>query len=272
MMEVIEIELQEHPELLTELEEFVVSQGVAEKIAFLADITPPYLAYNRAFALLEKGELKGGMVLAQNFASTIWVLAAEQATELMTLYHAAEQIAPEGAFFLTEKEFQLMESCTSLEIDEIVLQMQRDSSVQLADQSKFVEAHPEFEAGAGWNLEQVGEEELDRLDAFYQQYYYHAWHRDSFFLGPIYWIRQDDEIIAVASCQSKYQEQIMIGNIFVRPEARGRGLGEAIVVQLIRDLEAQGVRVGLFVDEINQRAIGLYRKLGFGVFQRRIFI
>lgn len=259
-MEIIEVT--GNQDVISQLETLLVKQGVKEKIAFLADITAPYDKYNRIFVLLEGGVPIGGMVLALNFASPIWLLVGDDPNVLIDLYLEAREINPRGKFFLTEREYQLMKTKYPQPIEEVVLQMQRDSQVLM----------PEVNEELDLVIEQVGLEDLDQLDAFYQTHYYHAWHRDSFHLGPVFWIRCGGKIIAVASCQSKYQDQNMIGNIFVLPEERGQGLGQAIVVKLISVLEKRGTYVGLFVDEDNKKAIGLYQKLGFTVFQRRVFI
>lgn len=256
------IEITGKQTVISQLETLLVRQGVKEKIAFLADIIAPYNKYNRIFALLEGEVLIGGMVLALNFASPIWLLAADDPEALMHLYLRAKEIEPEGMFFLTAREYQQMETKHSFHIEEVLLQMQRDPQVLM----------PVVNEELGLVIEQVDPEDLDQLDAFYQTHYYHAWHRDSFHLGPIFWIRREGKIIAVASCQSRYQDQIMIGNIFVLPEERGLGLGQAIVVKLTSALERKGIQVGLFVDEENEKAIGLYQKLGFAIFQRRIFV
>ncbi|HVL49267.1 MAG TPA: GNAT family N-acetyltransferase [Candidatus Thermoplasmatota archaeon] len=52
-----------------------------------------------------------------------------------------------------------------------------------------------------------------------------------------------------------------IGNVVVAPEARGRGLGEALVADAVRALEAAGVAtVGLYSVP---KAVALYARLGF---------
>jgi ribosomal-protein-alanine N-acetyltransferase len=55
-----------------------------------------------------------------------------------------------------------------------------------------------------------------------------------------------------------------VKDIAVRPAARGRGVGEALLERALASLVGQGVRsVKLEVRESNDAAIGLYEKFGF---------
>jgi ribosomal-protein-alanine N-acetyltransferase len=64
--------------------------------------------------------------------------------------------------------------------------------------------------------------------------------------------------------------EVQINNIAVRPEYRGKGLGEALLrrtLDLARSLGGQYVVLEVRVS--NQAAVGLYRKLGFAEIGRR---
>ena len=64
-------------------------------------------------------------------------------------------------------------------------------------------------------------------------------------------------------------EQGHLINIAVHPNLRGRGLGEALLLRVLREAVAQGARVvHLEVREENAPAIALYRKHGFEVLGR----
>lgn len=54
-----------------------------------------------------------------------------------------------------------------------------------------------------------------------------------------------------------------INGLGVVPDSRGRGYGREIVVKVIRDV-GPGIPVGLEVDSVNEAALSLYKKLGFG--------
>ncbi len=69
-----------------------------------------------------------------------------------------------------------------------------------------------------------------------------------------------------------------IGNVYTRPDCRGRGYAKAITVAITRTLQNQGfTTIILSVDQTNSAACTLYQKLGFeihcpfveGVAQRR---
>ncbi|WBU55444.1 GNAT family N-acetyltransferase [Paracoccus sediminicola] len=53
-------------------------------------------------------------------------------------------------------------------------------------------------------------------------------------------------------------------SVFVAPDARGQGLGDAILARLIRDAGAAGMtRMGLHVGQNNLAALALYARAGF---------
>jgi GNAT superfamily N-acetyltransferase len=56
----------------------------------------------------------------------------------------------------------------------------------------------------------------------------------------------------------------LLDELFLRKELRGKGLGGALIAELVRSLRAQGVRrLRLEVDERHPEAASLYRRLGF---------
>jgi len=66
------------------------------------------------------------------------------------------------------------------------------------------------------------------------------------------------------------RDEVQINNIAVRPDARGQGLGEALLrrtLDLVREMG--GAYVILEVRVSNQAAVGLYLKLGFAEIGRR---
>lgn len=90
-----------------------------------------------------------------------------------------------------------------------------------------------------------------------------------------------DEIIAEMHCHSpepKILRHVMSDlTIAVHPAFQGRGLGKKIFTQLL-DIITTGrpdiLRVELYTQESNARAIALYKKLGFaaeGRFEKRVY-
>ncbi|MEZ4636323.1 MAG: GNAT family N-acetyltransferase [Caldilineaceae bacterium] len=57
-----------------------------------------------------------------------------------------------------------------------------------------------------------------------------------------------------------------IGNIYTRPDSRGRGHAKAITAAIVSALQADGVHtIVLNVDQRNEKAQALYQKLGFTI-------
>jgi len=65
-------------------------------------------------------------------------------------------------------------------------------------------------------------------------------------------------------------DEVQINNIALRPDLRGKGLGEALLRRTLGLVRAMGgAMVILEVRVSNQAAVGLYRKLGFAEIGRR---
>lgn len=69
------------------------------------------------------------------------------------------------------------------------------------------------------------------------------------------------DIVSAALTNAETTDQAMIGGVFTRPDARGRGLSQAVMSALCADLLAEGRQPVLYW--INPIAGGIYRKLGF---------
>lgn len=71
------------------------------------------------------------------------------------------------------------------------------------------------------------------------------------------------------SCWTKVHRDVdpPMGEIYiisVDPKFHGRGLGRALTVAGLEHLSEDGLSVGmLYVDRVNEAAVGLYRSLGF---------
>ena len=65
-------------------------------------------------------------------------------------------------------------------------------------------------------------------------------------------------------------DEAEIGNVCVKPELRGKGIGSALLKALIDTLEAKGVEnIFLEVEDTNEPAISLYGKYGFMKYNMR---
>ena len=59
---------------------------------------------------------------------------------------------------------------------------------------------------------------------------------------------------------------VHLGPLAVDPDRHGEGLGQAMIGEALKHLEAEGVlRVELMAEADNVRGLGFYRKLGFEV-------
>ena len=83
---------------------------------------------------------------------------------------------------------------------------------------------------------------------------------------PFFGVWEGDELISVAGIHilSEWADVAAVGNIFTRPDQRGRGLGTRATAALIQDLLDSGFEtIVLNVSTENQAAIRCYEKLGF---------
>lgn len=61
----------------------------------------------------------------------------------------------------------------------------------------------------------------------------------------------------------QHDDHIEIRNIVIAPDAQGRGIGSALIGDIIARADARQVDVLLRVHKVNPRAHALYRRLGF---------
>jgi ribosomal protein S18 acetylase RimI-like enzyme len=79
-------------------------------------------------------------------------------------------------------------------------------------------------------------------------------------------IRQDGELAAVAGVHvfSKNEGVAAVGNVFTRPDCRGRGLAQTVTSAVVQALLDAGIQtIGLNVESANLPAIRAYERIGF---------
>lgn len=79
-------------------------------------------------------------------------------------------------------------------------------------------------------------------------------------------IRRDGELVAAAGVQvvSCNEGVAAVGNIFTRPEFRGRGLAQVVTSAVVAALRAVGIpEIGLNVVDSNTAAVRAYERIGF---------
>lgn len=79
-------------------------------------------------------------------------------------------------------------------------------------------------------------------------------------------IRRDGELVAVAGVQvqSRNEGVAAVGNIFTRPDCRGRGLAQIVTSAVVIAAREVGIQtIGLNVENTNAVAIRVYERVGF---------
>ena len=81
-------------------------------------------------------------------------------------------------------------------------------------------------------------------------------------------IEEDGEVAGYAMTAMGYSTEyggisVMLEDLYLRPEYRGRGLGSAFLLYLQDSLRGRAVRLRLEAEPSNTRAIEVYRRCGF---------
>jgi ribosomal protein S18 acetylase RimI-like enzyme len=88
--------------------------------------------------------------------------------------------------------------------------------------------------------------------------------------GGDFWIYERDGAIVgfyrAARLPGRAAHVVHLGPLAIDPDRHGEGLGQAMIGEALRRLEAEGVlRVELMAEADNVRGLGFYRKLGFEI-------
>jgi len=109
---------------------------------------------------------------------------------------------------------------------------------------------------------------FDELEAFYIENYPNGWlNRQMLETGMYRIIRNNGKIVAGGGVHilSVRQRVASLGNIAVKTDERGKGLGLSLINGVCKQLLEYTDFVGLNVDQNNYAAIACYKKLGFSV-------
>ena len=92
------------------------------------------------------------------------------------------------------------------------------------------------------------------------------WESKTHSYGGYYGIRQDGRLVAMAGTRLRPSESLTeVSGVCTEPAARGRGYARKLMIRVMRDLVARGETPFLHCYSSNEKAIALYRTLGFAV-------
>lgn len=119
----------------------------------------------------------------------------------------------------------------------------------------FASTRDEELAAVGWNDEQIEtflHGQFEAQDRFYREHYE----------GTTYAVVECEGEAAGRLYLARWPEEIRIMDIALLPAWRGRGIGTALLGEVIEEAEREGKRVSIHV-EFNNPARRLYERLGF---------
>jgi RimJ/RimL family protein N-acetyltransferase len=127
---------------------------------------------------------------------------------------------------------------------------------------------PEEPSRSPGRVVSLGPQDQPEVEAFYAEAYPGNWFEATMLETGCYRGWRGPEGLQSVSGVHVYAPGLgvaALGNIATAPEARGRGLARRVTGSLCRDLQGQGIRVGLNVAAENAAAIACYEGLGFRI-------
>ncbi len=82
----------------------------------------------------------------------------------------------------------------------------------------------------------------------------------------------DNKLVSIACRYIALPEIWVIGDVYTHPDYRGRGYAKIVTSAITRDAVNSGAKALLHVEENNNIAISVYRKLGYRVVARKAWI
>ena len=87
-----------------------------------------------------------------------------------------------------------------------------------------------------------------------------------------YGCHHNDKLVSIAGAYARLPEVWVIGDVYTLPEYRGRGYGTSVTAAVTRIAVESGATALLHVDETNEPALRIYRKLGYKTKRRRLWL
>ncbi|MFW9991876.1 MAG: GNAT family N-acetyltransferase [Candidatus Odinarchaeota archaeon] len=112
-------------------------------------------------------------------------------------------------------------------------------------------------------LKKYQSENFELVDTFYKSINQYPWNPVQLESGFYHYIEIDGRMVAGGGMHLETPRLVQLGNIYVLPDYRGRGLGRTLVSSITHEVLKQKEMATLFVVRDNVAAISLYQKLGY---------
>lgn len=235
-----------------ELESFL-RRDTPLNIYGLGDLDEPFFRHTQWFGLRDSSGLKAAALLYTGLSEpTLLALTLDPASRMPELLEGLLPRLPRKLYaHLSPGLAQVMARAFRLKPGGMHLKMALRQPERLAGVG-CAEAQPVADA-----------EELLR---FYDEAYPGHWFSpETLRVGPYHGIRRGGRLVAAGGVHvhSPRYKVAALGNIAVRPDCRGQGLGELVTAAVCRSLLPTVRDIGLNVKADNAAAIACYESLGF---------
>jgi ribosomal protein S18 acetylase RimI-like enzyme len=214
----------------------------------IADLEPPFRDYAVVGVARRAAEVAACLVLRHPAFSAI--VPHGPADGLLALLHEME-LPGEAHMFAREEHLAALRQCYEYRSPTHMQRMAVDSA--------------SFRPVAA-SAERLTPDDLPTLADLYEGYPGNAFQPDQLATGVFYGVHHGARLVAAAGTQvmSTRYGIAAVGNIFTRPEARGRGLASATTSAVVAELLGGACRDAILnVAIANEPAIHVYRRLGF---------
>ncbi|MCC6062282.1 MAG: GNAT family N-acetyltransferase [Desulfurococcales archaeon] len=82
----------------------------------------------------------------------------------------------------------------------------------------------------------------------------------------------DDKLVSIASRYLTLDKIHMIGDVYTRPEYRGRGYARAVTSAITREAVSTGALAALHVETSNEPALRVYKRIGYKIVRRNYWL